>query len=119
MRCLSLHFNLSANGYYSSFTYFASKILFDILPLRVVPPLVFGAIVYGWIGLVPEVAIFWKFMLMLQPDNCERHARLPSHLKPLLHDTENRTHTNAFLMGTWYRESHRESQVNETGSTTP
>ena len=58
-------FNLSANGYYSSFTYFASKILFDILPLRVVPPLVFGAIVYGWIGLVPEVAIFWKFMLTL------------------------------------------------------
>ncbi len=54
-----------ANGYYSSFTYFASKILFDILPLRVVPPLVFGAIVYGWIGLVPEVAIFWKFMLTL------------------------------------------------------
>ncbi|RPD60154.1 hypothetical protein L226DRAFT_508449 [Lentinus tigrinus ALCF2SS1-7] len=54
-----------ANGYYSSFTYFASKILFDILPLRVVPPLVFGGIVYGWIGLVPEVAIFWKFMLTL------------------------------------------------------
>ncbi|KAI0635999.1 hypothetical protein C8Q77DRAFT_1052354 [Trametes polyzona] len=54
-----------ANGYYSSFTYFASKILFDILPLRVVPPLVFGGIIYGWIGLVPEVAIFWKFMLTL------------------------------------------------------
>ncbi|KAI0787590.1 hypothetical protein C8Q74DRAFT_1252688 [Fomes fomentarius] len=54
-----------ANGYYSSFTYFASKILFDILPLRIVPPLVFGGIIYGWIGLVPEVAIFWKFMLTL------------------------------------------------------
>ncbi|OJT07359.1 hypothetical protein TRAPUB_1764 [Trametes pubescens] len=54
-----------ANGYYSSFTYFASKILFDILPLRVVPPLVFGGIIYGWIGLVPEVATFWKFMLTL------------------------------------------------------
>ena len=55
----------SANGYYSSFTYFSSKILFDILPLRIVPPLVFGGIVYAWIGLVPEVAIFWKFMLTL------------------------------------------------------
>ncbi|KAI0367939.1 hypothetical protein BV20DRAFT_1023294 [Pilatotrama ljubarskyi] len=54
-----------ANGYYSSFTYFASKILFDILPLRVVPPLVFGGIIYGWIGLVPEVSTFWKFMLTL------------------------------------------------------
>ena len=65
MRCLSLYFNLSANGYYSSFTYFASKILFDILPLRIIPPIVFGGIIYAWIGLVPEVATFWKFMLTL------------------------------------------------------
>ncbi|CDO70642.1 hypothetical protein BN946_scf184756.g8 [Trametes cinnabarina] len=54
-----------ANGYYSPLTYFASKILFDILPLRVIPPLVYGGIIYGWIGLVPEVATFWKFLLTL------------------------------------------------------
>jgi len=54
-----------ANGYYSSFTYFSSKLLFDILPLRVVPPLLFGGIVYGLIGLVPSVAAYWKFMLTL------------------------------------------------------
>ncbi|KAH9831656.1 uncharacterized protein C8Q71DRAFT_781859 [Rhodofomes roseus] len=54
-----------ANGYYSPLTYFASKVLFDILPLRVVPPLVYGGIVYGLIGLVPEVATFWKFILVL------------------------------------------------------
>ncbi|TCD61218.1 hypothetical protein EIP91_008769 [Steccherinum ochraceum] len=54
-----------ANGYYSSFTYFASKILFDILPLRVVPPFVYGGIVYGLVGLVPTQATFWKFMLIL------------------------------------------------------
>ncbi|KAJ3516568.1 hypothetical protein NLJ89_g1034 [Agrocybe chaxingu] len=54
-----------ANGYYSSFTYFCSKILFDILPLRLVPPLLFGSIVYGIVGLVPTVAGFWKFMLTL------------------------------------------------------
>ncbi|KAF8519557.1 hypothetical protein JB92DRAFT_3141717 [Gautieria morchelliformis] len=54
-----------ANGYYSSFTYFSSKILFDIIPLRVVPPLVFGGIVYGLVGLVPTVAAFWKFLLTL------------------------------------------------------
>ncbi|KAH9954037.1 hypothetical protein BC827DRAFT_1245250 [Russula dissimulans] len=46
-----------SNGYYSSFTYFTSKILFDILPLRVVPPLLFGGIVY--------VPAFWKFILTL------------------------------------------------------
>ncbi|EJU04900.1 hypothetical protein DACRYDRAFT_114221 [Dacryopinax primogenitus] len=54
-----------ANGYYTSFTYFASKVLFDVLPLRVVPPMVFGGIVYGLVGLVPEVSSFWKFMLAL------------------------------------------------------
>ncbi|KAH7907698.1 hypothetical protein BJ138DRAFT_1159506 [Hygrophoropsis aurantiaca] len=54
-----------ANGYYSSFTYFSSKVLFDILPLRLVPPFVFGGIVYGLVGLVPTVAAFWKFMLTL------------------------------------------------------
>ncbi|KAG8929386.1 hypothetical protein FRC03_008981 [Tulasnella sp. 419] len=54
-----------ANGYYSSFTYFASKVLFDIVPLRVVPPLVFGSIAYSAVGLVPTVAAFWKFQLTL------------------------------------------------------
>lgn len=41
------------------------QVLFDIVPLRVVPPLVFGGIVYGLVGLVPNVAAFWKFMLAL------------------------------------------------------
>jgi len=54
-----------ASGYYSSFTYFSSKILFGILPLRLVPPSVFGGIVYGLVGLVPTVAGFWKFLLTL------------------------------------------------------
>jgi hypothetical protein len=42
-----------------------SQVLFDILPLRLVPPLVFGGIVYGLVGLVPTVAAFWKFLLTL------------------------------------------------------
>ncbi|ESK86895.1 abc transporter [Moniliophthora roreri MCA 2997] len=54
-----------SNGYYSSFTYFSSKILFDILPLRVVPPLIYGGIVYGLAGLVATVPAFWKFILAL------------------------------------------------------
>jgi len=54
-----------SNGYYSTFTYFTSKVLFDILPLRVVPPLVYGGIVYPLVGLVPTVGAFWKFMLVL------------------------------------------------------
>ncbi len=41
------------------------QVLFDILPLRVVPPIVFGAITYGLIGLVPTVTAYWKFQLTL------------------------------------------------------
>lgn len=55
----------SANGYYSPITYFASKVLFDILPLRVIPPFILGSIVYGLAGLNPNVAAFWKFILTL------------------------------------------------------
>ena len=54
-----------ANGYYAPLTYFCAKVFFDILPLRVVPPMVFGAIIYGLVGLVPTVPAFWKFMLAL------------------------------------------------------
>ncbi|SNX83178.1 related to ABC transporter protein [Melanopsichium pennsylvanicum] len=54
-----------SNGYYSPLTYFTSKLLFDILPLRVVPPFLFGGVVYFLVGLVPGVAEFWKFILTL------------------------------------------------------
>lgn len=49
-----------ANGYYSPLTYFTSKLMFDILPLRVIPPFLLGGIVYFLVGLVPGVAEFWK-----------------------------------------------------------
>lgn len=54
-----------ANGYYHPITYFAAKVLFDVVPLRVIPPFVFGAIVYAPIGLVPTVSSFWSFILVL------------------------------------------------------
>ncbi|ORY24112.1 hypothetical protein BCR39DRAFT_335530 [Naematelia encephala] len=54
-----------ANGYYAPIYYFLSKVLFDILPLRVIPPFVLGSIVYGLAGLNPEVSSFWKFIMTL------------------------------------------------------
>ena len=69
-----------ANGYYAPITYFLSKVseqgmamrhqltyqvLFDIIPLRVIPPFVLGSIVYGLAGLNPEVSSFWKFIMTL------------------------------------------------------
>ena len=55
----------SANGYYSPIAYFLSKVLFDIIPLRLVPSVILGCIVYGLVGLVPNLVEFWKFLLIL------------------------------------------------------
>jgi len=54
-----------ANGYYAPITYFASKLMFDIIPLRIVPPIIMGAILYPMVGLVPEWPQFLKFILVL------------------------------------------------------
>ncbi|KAK3945464.1 hypothetical protein QBC46DRAFT_118017 [Diplogelasinospora grovesii] len=54
-----------ANGYYSPVTYFAAKVLFDIVPLRIIPPILLGAIIYPMTGLVAETGKFFVFMLVL------------------------------------------------------
>ena len=54
-----------ANGYYNPITYFAAKVVFDIVPLRLFPPIILGIIVYPMTGLVPQWGEFLKFMLTL------------------------------------------------------
>ncbi|KAI9190098.1 FAD-dependent urate hydroxylase [Blastocladiella emersonii ATCC 22665] len=54
-----------ANGYYSPLTYFLAKILCDMIPLRVVPPLLLGCIIYNMVGLVASYVVFLKFLLVL------------------------------------------------------
>lgn len=54
-----------ANGYYSPITYFAAKVAFDIIPLRLIPPILMGIIVYPMVGLIPEWLEFLRFMLIL------------------------------------------------------
>ncbi|RCI11894.1 hypothetical protein L249_4200 [Ophiocordyceps polyrhachis-furcata BCC 54312] len=54
-----------ANGYYAPATYFAAKVLFDIIPLRIIPPILMGSIIYPMTGLVPHAGHFFKFMLVL------------------------------------------------------
>ncbi|CAG8810880.1 20747_t:CDS:2, partial [Gigaspora rosea] len=54
-----------ANGYYAPITYFTSKVLFDIIPLRVVPPILMSVIIYNMVGLVPGFSEFFKFLLVL------------------------------------------------------
>ncbi|KIV94382.1 hypothetical protein PV10_02154 [Exophiala mesophila] len=54
-----------ANGYYSPITYFAAKVIFDIIPLRLIPPIIMGIIVYPMTGLVPAWSNFLTFILIL------------------------------------------------------
>jgi ABC-type multidrug transport system ATPase subunit len=54
-----------ANGYYHPIAYFASKVVFDIVPLRLIPPIIMGAIVYPMTGLLPEWPAFFKFIAIL------------------------------------------------------
>ncbi|KAI4860156.1 hypothetical protein F4820DRAFT_120956 [Hypoxylon rubiginosum] len=54
-----------ANGYYAPITYFVAKVLFDIIPLRIIPPILMGAIIYPMTGLIPDASHFFTFMLVL------------------------------------------------------
>nr|WOF01077.1 ABC transporter domain-containing protein [Corynespora cassiicola] len=54
-----------AKGYYSPLSYFTAKVLFDIVPLRLIPPIILGMIVYPMTGLNPAWPQFLKFILFL------------------------------------------------------
>lgn len=54
-----------ANRYYAPITYFLSKVIFDIVPLRVFPPIIMGVIVYPMVGLVNQWPEFFRFILVL------------------------------------------------------
>jgi len=54
-----------ANGYYAPITYFTAKVIFDVLPLRVLPPVIMGIIIYPMVGLVESWAEFGCFILVL------------------------------------------------------
>lgn len=54
-----------ANGYYAPITYFCAKVIFDIIPLRLIPPIIMGVIIYPMSGLLPRWGTFFIFMLIL------------------------------------------------------
>lgn len=54
-----------ANGYYHPITYFAAKVVFDVVPLRLIPPIIMGIIVYPMTGLIPAWPEFFRFIFVL------------------------------------------------------
>ncbi|CAF0913579.1 unnamed protein product [Rotaria sordida] len=58
-RVLFIHEN--ASGYYHVSTYFIAKLLCDLIPLRIIPSILFSAIVYFMIGFQKTVEKFFIF----------------------------------------------------------
>jgi len=54
-----------ANGCYRTSTYFLAKAVSDILPMRVIPPLILGCVVYYMMGLSPSIHHFLIFLATL------------------------------------------------------
>jgi ABC-type multidrug transport system ATPase subunit len=54
-----------ANGMYRTSAYFVAKTLCDVVPMRVIPPIILGTIVYFMVGLHPSLNAFFYFLLIL------------------------------------------------------
>jgi ABC-type multidrug transport system permease subunit len=55
-----------SNNYYYTSPYFISKVIFDILPLRVIPPILIVSISYFWAGLHQTAGrFFWNMFFMV------------------------------------------------------
>ncbi|KAG0271346.1 hypothetical protein BGZ95_000846 [Linnemannia exigua] len=54
-----------SNGYYPPMPFIISTLLFDLVPLRIIPAIVMGSVSYFMIGLTANVETFFKFLLVL------------------------------------------------------
>eukprot|EP01134_Creolimax_fragrantissima_P003659 CFRG3659T1 len=55
----------SRNGFYQQSAFYVQRILFDFIPLRVIPPLILGTISYYMIGLRPGWVFLLAFLVVL------------------------------------------------------
>ncbi|GAA6060477.1 hypothetical protein JCM10212_007108 [Sporobolomyces blumeae] len=61
----SLFLRERARAFYSPFAWVSSRIFFDIVPLRLIPTILLGVIVYWMVGLAHTADNFFKFLLIL------------------------------------------------------
>lgn len=54
-----------SNGFYGSFPYFVSKVVFDLIPLRIIPSLILCSLAYFLIGFTPTADAFVKFLVIM------------------------------------------------------
>ncbi|KAG0356945.1 hypothetical protein BGZ54_000518, partial [Gamsiella multidivaricata] len=61
----TLYIKERSNGYYPPMPFIISTLLFDLIPLRILPSIFMGCISYFMIGLSPVLETFFKFLLIL------------------------------------------------------
>ncbi|KAL4065187.1 ABC-2 type transporter-domain-containing protein [Scleroderma yunnanense] len=61
----SLFVRERSNSYYSPTAWLLSRILFDVIPLRIIPTIIVSTITYWMGGLSPEADRFFKFLFIL------------------------------------------------------
>ncbi|KAJ3324474.1 hypothetical protein HDV06_006885 [Boothiomyces sp. JEL0866] len=54
-----------SNGFYGPFPYFLSKVLFDILPLRILPGFIMGTISFYLIGFSTDPIVYCKYIIIM------------------------------------------------------
>lgn len=54
-----------ASAYYSPSAWLFSRVVFDLIPLRIIPTLIAASIVYWMVGLSPTAGHFFKYLLIL------------------------------------------------------
>ena len=81
-----------ASGVYGTPAYFTATVLFDLIPMRVLPPCFFAAATYWMIGFRPGVWHLLTFLLLLVLSNMVSEGDLclasdPLHvcLRPLVY----------------------------------
>ncbi|ELU05735.1 hypothetical protein CAPTEDRAFT_115120 [Capitella teleta] len=67
-RAIFVHESIS--GFYRTSSYFVSKVLFDLLPLRFIPTTIYSLISYFMIGLQTSAGNFFTFYLILLLTTC-------------------------------------------------
>jgi hypothetical protein len=64
----NLYLHEQSNRFYSASAYFVCKVFFDLIPLRVIPTVIFGGVTYGMMGLRPgfqHFVIYEAFLVLL------------------------------------------------------
>ncbi|KAH7048798.1 hypothetical protein BKA57DRAFT_485477 [Linnemannia elongata] len=54
-----------SNGYYPPMPFIISTLLFDLIPLRIIPAILMGSVSYFMIGLTANAQTFFKFLLVM------------------------------------------------------